>query len=163
MHYTQFFQNLRNAKGLTIEKLARQARRHRNTVLNVEAGRRVKFKTIVELMTKMGYPMQSEEMKTVALLWLEDASGIPFSRPDVAASARKALSDYRATNRQAIRHLDTAILEAGLDAAQIELLAYAAGHPEMLLIISSIRDLVNGRGPRQEISELKVADEKGSG
>src|SRR5690606_41157894 len=87
MHYTQLFRNLREAKGLTLEALATRARCHRNTVINVESGRPVKFKTISRLVQKMGYAADSEDMKSVALLWLESASGIRFSQPAVAAQA----------------------------------------------------------------------------
>ena len=105
MHYTQLFRKLREARGLTLEALAKLARRHRNTVINVESGRPVKFKTIAELMVKMGYGTKSAEMKAIALLWLEAVSGIPFSQPETEAGARKAVAGYQASARQAARQL----------------------------------------------------------
>jgi transcriptional regulator with XRE-family HTH domain len=161
MHYTQLFRNLREAKGLTLEALARLARRHRNTVINVESGRPVKFKTVAELMAKMGYSANSSEMKSMALLWLESVSGIPFSRPEVETSARKAVAAYRSTARQAARNLDGAIARAGLDASQIELLIFAVRHPETIAIIDGVRTLAAELSAEQDRSpQLKVAEEE---
>jgi transcriptional regulator with XRE-family HTH domain len=157
--YTQLFRSLREAKGLTLEQLARQARRHRNTVINVESGRPVKFKTIAELMVRMGYASHSPEMKGIAMLWLESVSGIPFSRPEAEAAARKTIGGHRAASRQAARNLDDAIARTGLDASQIELLAFAVRHPEALSILDSIRSLVSQFKPGPEAAELKVAEE----
>jgi transcriptional regulator with XRE-family HTH domain len=159
MHYTQLFRNLREAKGLTLEGLAHQAHRHRNTVINVESGRPVKFKTVAELMAKMGYAAQSPEMKSMALLWLEAVSGIPFSRPEIEAAARKTLAGYRSAARQAARQLEVAVARAGLDGSQIELLTFAARHPEVLSILGSVRSLAAELGSDEEATELKVAEE----
>jgi transcriptional regulator with XRE-family HTH domain len=141
MHYTQLFRKLREAKGLTIEELAARARRHRNTVINVESGRPVKFRTIAELMLKMGYGDASPEMKAVALLWLESVSGIPFSQPEAAGAARKVVAGLRAGARQAARNLEAAILQSNLEADQIGLLIFAARHPQALAILEHVRDL----------------------
>jgi len=46
MDYMQLFRSLREQRGLTLEQLAKLARLHRNTVVNIESGRPVKFKTI---------------------------------------------------------------------------------------------------------------------
>src|SRR3990172_7249498 len=56
MHYTQLFRQLREARELSIDALAGRAKCHRNTVINVEKGRGVKFDTLADLMAKMGYP-----------------------------------------------------------------------------------------------------------
>lgn len=163
MDYTRFFRNLREAKGLTIEELARRARRHRNTVVNVESGRPVKFRTIAELMLKMGYGPNSPETKGIALLWLESVSGIPFSQPETEAAARKAVSGYRAAARQAARRLDEAMVQAGLDAAQIELLTAAVRQPAFLSVLDSLRQLAEDLASGSRTADLKVAEDKRQG
>jgi len=163
MHYTRLFRNLREAKGLTLEALARKARRHRNTVINVESGRPVKFKTIAELMVKMGYAAGSPEMKSVALLWLEAVSSIPFSQPETEAAARRTIAGYRAATRPAVRQLDEAIARAGLDPAQIDLLAFAVRHPGVLAMLENLRrlaaDLAEEQAGDGAAAVLKVAED----
>ncbi len=159
MHYTQLFRKLREAKGLTLEALAQLAHRHRNTVINVESGRPVKFKTIAELMVKMGYNAASGEMRAIALLWLEAVSGIPFSQSETEGAARKALGGYRASARQAVRQLDEAISRAGLDVAQIELLAFAARTPGMLAVLDSVRALAVDLATDEIAAEREVAED----
>jgi transcriptional regulator with XRE-family HTH domain len=159
MHYTQLFRKLREAKGLTLEALAKLARRHRNTVINVESGRPVKFKTVAELMVKMGYGSKSPEMKAIALLWLEAVSGIPFSQPETEAGARKAVSGYQASARQAARQLDEVVARASLDVGQIELLAFAARNPGVLAILGNIRALATELAVGERILEREVAED----
>jgi transcriptional regulator with XRE-family HTH domain len=159
MHYAQLFRKLREAKGLTLEALAQLARRHRNTVINVESGRPVKFKTIAELMVKMGYNPASGEMKAMALLWLESVSGIPFSQPETEAAARKALGGYRASARQAVRQLDDAIARAGLEVAQIELLTFAARTPGLLEVLRTVRALAIDLSAGEMAAEREVAED----
>lgn len=164
MHYTQLFRNLRDAKGLTLEQLAGLGRLHRNTIVNIESGRPVKFKTIAELMQKMGYAANSAEMKSMALLWLESLSGIPFSRTEAETAARKAITSYRSTTRQTARQLDEAVTDANLTPDQIKLLIFATKHPEIIAIIRDIRDLAtdlaaaDGNAPL-----LKAAEDPGEG
>src|SRR5271155_1002489 len=122
MHYTQLFRTLRVEKGVTIEELARLARCHRNTVANVESGRPVKFKTISRLMIELGYGANSAEMKSLALLWLEAVSGMPFSKPEIARAARKKIGAYRSAARQTARQLNQAVAAAGLSPEHIRLL-----------------------------------------
>lgn len=159
MHYTQLFRNFREARELTIEELARLSRRHRNTVVNVESGRPVKFKTIAELMVKMGYSAHSAEMKSVALLWLEAVSGIPFSQTETETSARKTIAGYRSTARQITRRLDDAVVQAGLNEAQVQLLIFAVRHPEVLTMLESIHDLVAQLSAEADRPTLKVAED----
>lgn len=159
MHYTQLFRSLREAKGLTLEGLAELAGCHRNTVTNVESGRPVKFKTISELMEKMGYTAASPELKSIALLWLEAVSGIPFSRPQTEAAAFKAISGYRRSLRDAARQLETVVVNRSLPARQIDLLLFAARHPEVLAIIENVRDLMASMAADDDVPELKVAEE----
>jgi transcriptional regulator with XRE-family HTH domain len=159
MHYTQLFRKLREAKGLTLEALAGLAHRHRNTVINVESGRPVKFKTIAELMVRMGYGAKSAEMKGIALLWLEAVSGIPFSQPEIEAGARKAVAGYQAGARQAARQLDEAVARAGLEVGQIELLAFAARNPGVLAILRDLRALAIDLAAGERMAEREVAED----
>ncbi len=159
MHYTQLFRSLREAKGLTLEGLAELAGCHRNTVTNVESGRPVKFKTVSDLMEKMGYTARSAEMKSLALLWLESVSGIPFSEPRTEAAALKAVSGYRKSTRDSARQLEAEIVKRGLPARQIDLLIYAIRHPEALAILENVRDLVATLNAAPDTPALKVAED----
>ena len=142
MNYTQLFRTLREAKGLTHDGLARLADCHRNTVINVESGRPVKFKTVAELMLKMGYDADSTEMKSVALLWLESISGINFTLDRNAAEARKKIAKYRATEREAAQILADAVISERLSVEQIRALLFAAGRPEVITILENLRDMI---------------------
>src|SRR5581483_6746854 len=62
MNYTRQFRQLREAKNLSREQLAALAGCHRNTVINIETGRPVKFSTIADLLQKMGHARESPEM-----------------------------------------------------------------------------------------------------
>lgn len=159
MHYTQLFRSLREAKGLTLEGLAELADCHRNTVTNVESGRPVKFKTIAELMEKMGYSAKSTQLKTMALLWLEAVSGVPFSQPRTEATALKSISGYRRTLREAARQLETEVINRSLPTRHVELLLYAARHPEMLAILENVRDLVAKLNTSSHVREHRVAED----
>lgn len=160
--YTQLFRKLRESRGLTLEQLAELARVHRNTVVNIEGGRPVKFKTIARLMKKMGYAADSTEMKSVALLWLESVSGIPFSRADAEGTARQAIAGYRSPARQAARRLDAAVAAASLTPADIDLLVFAARQPEVLAILEQIRRLTETSSTPatdDNVAELRAAAE----
>lgn len=161
MDYTQLFRSLREARDLGLEELAEKAGVHRNTVVNIESGRPVKFKTVAALMQTMGYAAGSAEMRSMALLWLEAVSGIPFSRPDAEASARKAISGFRSPARQAARELENAVVRANLTPEQIQLLIFAVREPEVLAAIERIqafsRDLA-ARSPSAERLRLAAED-----
>ena len=158
MQYTQLFRRLREQKGLSHEALAKLARCHRNTVINVESGRPVKFKTIAGLMGKMGYATDSHEMASLALLWLESVSGVDLADPSTLGPVRQKLAAYDRPAGQAAQRLLEAVRRARLAEREIRLLAYAAQHPEMLAIIDSIKDLVESTAA--EPVELKVAEDK---
>lgn len=158
MEYTQLFRRLREQKGLSHEALAKLARVHRNTIVNVENGRQVKIKTLAGLMAKMGYPTDSPEMASLALLWLEATSGIDLADPAALKPIRQKLASYERASSQAAQHLGDAIRRAKLDDRAIRLLSYAALRPEMLAIIQSIKDLVQTTGELD--TELKVAEDK---
>jgi transcriptional regulator with XRE-family HTH domain len=159
MHYTQLFRSFREAKGLTLEELAELADCHRNTVTNVESGRPVKFKTIADLMGKMGYTADSPETRSIALLWLEAVSGIPFSSPRTETAAIKAVSGYRRTQKDAARQLEAEAVKQGLPTRQIDLLIYAIRHPEILSILENVRDLVASLNAAPDSADLKVAED----
>ena len=135
-------------------------RRHRNTILNVESGRPVKFKTIAELMVRMGYPANSPEMGGIALLWLESVTGIPLSQPDVEAAARKVIATYGTSARTAARRLHEAIHRSSLTPEQIDLLVYAASQPNVLNIVNLVRIQVKGQAGIDPTEHLKVAEDK---
>lgn len=160
MDYTQLFRKLREDNGLTLEQLSELARMHRNTVVNIEAGRPVKFKTIAALMAKMGYGASSPELKSMALLWLEAVSGIPFSRSEPQTAAKKLISSYRSSARQAVQRLEKEVLAANLDAQQIGHLIFAARNPELLSVLESVRDLTTSLASRNRVpAELKAAED----
>jgi transcriptional regulator with XRE-family HTH domain len=157
MQYAQLFRRLREQKGLSHEALAKLARCHRNTVLNVEGGRPVKFKTIARLMAKMGYASDSSEMAGLALLWVESVSGVNLADPATLAPVRQKLAVYDRSLGQAGRQLMDAVRQAKLDERRIRLLAFAARRPEMLAILESIQDLLHDASGG---SQLKVAEDK---
>jgi len=159
MHYTELFRSLREARGLTLDQLAKQARRHRNTVVNVESGRPVKFKTIAGLMVRMGYGKQSGEMLSIGLLWLEAVSGIAFSQPKTQRRAQEAVARYRAPARAAALELEHVLGSGALNAEQIGLLLFAARRPEVLSIIASVRALAVDFSQQRDDPELRAAEE----
>jgi len=141
MNYTQLFRNLRESKNLTHDALAKLAGCHRNTVINVESGRPVKFKTIAELMSKMGFDLYSPETKSMALLWLEGVSGINVTHEQSVSDAHERIAQYRATEKEAVQLLGETIMREHLSVEQIHTLYYAAQHPEAIAIVESIRKL----------------------
>jgi transcriptional regulator with XRE-family HTH domain len=158
MQYTQLFRRLREQKGLSHEALAKLARVHRNTVLNVESGRQVKFKTVARLMARMGYAAESPEMASLALSWLESVSGVNLADPATLGPARQKLVAYDRSLGQAAKQLVDAVRQARLDERRIRLLAFAARRPEMLTILESIQGLLEASAPGR--AELKVAEDK---
>ncbi|MEJ1973635.1 MAG: helix-turn-helix transcriptional regulator [Lacunisphaera sp.] len=159
MQYTQLFRKLREQKGLSHETLAKLARCHRNTVVNVESGRRVKFQTMARLMEKMGYPTNSPEMATLALLWLESVSGLDLADPTTLGQARQKLSGYTRSAGQAGQQLTDAIRRARLNERQIRLLAFAAQRVAVLAIIESVQDLLADKGA-DSATDLRAAEDK---
>jgi len=146
MNYTQLFKNLREAKGFTHDALADLVGCHRNTVINVESGRPVKFKTIAELMAKMGYEISSPEAKSIALLWLEAISGINLTQENISNEAHECIARYRASENEAIQLLGERIRHEHLKVSQIQTLYYAVENPDVISILESIRTLREGNG-----------------
>jgi transcriptional regulator with XRE-family HTH domain len=142
MHYTQLFRTLRESKGLSHEGLARKAACHRNTVINVEGGRPVKFKTIAELMAVLGYGSDSTELKSIALLWLESISGVNLTSEQSATAARESITRYRAAEQDAAQLLADTAIAKHLSVDQIQALLFATNRPEIINILENIRDLV---------------------
>jgi transcriptional regulator with XRE-family HTH domain len=142
MHYTQLFRTLRESKGLSHEGLAKKAACHRNTVINVEGGRPVKFKTIAELMAVLGYGSESTELKSIALLWLESISGVNLTSEQSAAAARDSITRYRATEQDAAQLLADTAIAKHLSVDQIHALLFATSRPEIITILENIRELV---------------------
>lgn len=145
MNYTQLFRNLRESKNLTHDGLAKLVGCHRNTVINVESGRPVKFKTIAELMAKMGYDSNSPETKSIALLWLESISGINLTQEESSSEAHERIAQYRASEKEAAQLLGELIMREHLTVNQIRTLYYAAEKPEVIHIVENIRKL-SGQG-----------------
>lgn len=141
MNYTQLFRSLRESKGLTHDGLAKLAGCHRNTVINVESGRPVKFKTIAELMSKMGYSTLSPETKSIALLWLEAISGINLTQEQSSADAYERIAQYRASEKEAVQLLSEEVMRKHLTVQQIRTLYYAVNHGEVISILENIRKL----------------------
>ena len=141
MGYPEQFKTFREARGIAREQLAKRARCHRNTVINVESGRPVKFGTIVMLMDTMGYPADSSETKRLALLWLESVTGIRIS-PTESLSATGPAEPARSLPRTSTQ-LQAEVTRRRLGLEDIELLTFAARHRKVLLALKAIRDLVD--------------------
>ncbi|HVU33710.1 MAG TPA: helix-turn-helix transcriptional regulator [Opitutaceae bacterium] len=134
MGYSEQFQRYREARGLTREQLAARADCHRNTVINVESGRPVKFATIIHLMHHLGYGRDSNETRLLALLWLEGVTGIHINGTDTTALA----SDHAGRFQQ----LAHDISGRRLTRDDVELLGFAARNRKVLNALRAIRDLV---------------------
>ena len=161
MHYTQLFRTLRETKGLSHESLAKKAACHRNTVINVEGGRPVKFKTITELMTVMGYDSDSTELKSIALLWLESISGVNLTSEHEMGEARRSIAHYHATEQEAAQRLADTVIAKHLSTDQIHALLFASGRPAIIDILENIRSLVEqSELSGAEETTLQVAEEK---
>ena len=159
MHYTQLFRTLRESKGLSHEGLAKKAACHRNTVINVEGGRPVKFKTIAELMAVLGYGCESTELKSIALLWLESISGVNLTSEHGAAAARDSITRYRATVQDAAQLLADTVVAKRLSVDQIHALLFATSRPAIITILENIRELVGQPTPGEnEKTALQDAD-----
>lgn len=159
MHYTLFFRQLREQKGMTHDTLARLARCHRNTVVNVEAGRPVRFDTLARLATKMGYASDSPEIASLALLWLEAVSGLDLADPATLGQTRQKIATYNRSTSRAAAKLEETVRRAGLPETDIRLLTRAAGSPELLSILRSICDLLPAAA-EEETPHLRVAEDK---
>lgn len=159
MDYTLLFRKLREEKGLTLDALARLSRCHRNTIVNVESGRRVRLKTLIQLVQKMGYPPDSDEMRSVLLLYFERITDIPFSQAKTRQATQKAIATYRSGVRQAAQQLQETVLQTGLTEEQVGLLLYAARNRYALEVLSAFRRNVLDLAASQSEPDLKVAED----
>ena len=141
MDYTEFFRQLRTQKGFTHDTLANLAGVHRNTVINLEQNRQVKFKTVALLLNVMGYEMESPEMRRIALLWLEAVSGIHFTLQEVIREKKKMDREYRKSKKSTIDLLNTTIAERNLTEEKLKNLLMAIEHEEVMDILSNARKL----------------------
>lgn len=158
MQHARLFRKLREQRGLTLDALARLARRHRNTIINLENGRPVKFATVARLMEKLGYSTDSPEMAGMALLWVESVSGVSLSSPGKMSDARQKLASYQRDAQRLVLQLSETIRRAALEEREIRLLNFAASRPEILQIIGAVHDLLQeGSG---DLAALKVAENK---
>jgi DNA-binding XRE family transcriptional regulator len=162
MNYTQFFKKLREEKKLTHDSLAKLARCHRNTVVNLENGRPVKFRTIAELMLVMGYGSDSVELRSVALLWLESISGIQLARDDSNEDARRRISLYRASEKDAAQLLCNTVLSKQLTVDQIRTLLFAASKPEVIQLLEHVRTVMIKARAAKDDSDLTDPPVKGA-
>lgn len=159
MQYPVFFRQLREQKGLSHEALARLARCHRNTVVNVEGGRPVKFATLARLVTKMGYATDSPELASLALLWLESVSGLDLAEPASLGAARQKLAVYQRSAGRAVQSLADTIRREGLRETDIRLLEFAARRPEVISILRSICDLLPAEAD-DDTPTLRAAEDR---
>ncbi|MBA3848782.1 MAG: hypothetical protein C0502_02145 [Opitutus sp.] len=159
MHYTQFFRRLREDRGLSHEALARLARCHRNTVVNVESGRPVKFSTLARLAGKMGIASDAPEMASLALLWVEAVSGLDLADPSALGPARQKIATYHRSTGRAVGQLQEAVRRAGLPESDIRLLTLAARRPELLSILRSICELLPPEA-EEAAPALRAAEDK---
>lgn len=143
MGYPEQFKAYREARGLSREQLSKRAACHRNTVINLESGRPVKFGTITQLMEKMGYPADSDETKQLAILWLEAVTGVQVSRAE--AQRLGGAIDRAARQRSGLPALEAELSRRRLGREDIDLLRFAASHRKVLNALKAIRELVPER------------------
>lgn len=158
MDYMRQFRQLRETKGLSREQLASRAGCHRNTVINIETGRPVKFRTIADLLGTMGYSEQSAEIKQVALLWLEATTGVKLSTGEAERTVSRLKTSYRRSVQTSQEALTRAVETAGLSRDEIDLLTFAAQEPAVRAILQSVRDLVSSERDVEPERELRVAE-----
>lgn len=141
MEYSEQFRVFREARKFGREQLAEKAGCHRNTVINVETGRPVKFETVAALMEELGYARTSPETKLLALLWLESVTGIAVTLSEARELRRSANVDA------ARQELDAAL--ASLRPDELELITFAASHKEIVQVLRAIRTLVSANASNE--------------
>lgn len=142
MKYHGLFRKLRERHGLSLSALAARAGCHRNTVINLEKGRPVKFKTIADLMGQMGYESDSPEMSSMALLWVESVSGVRLASSRSLSNARRRVAAMRSGMHGAVEQLALCLKSSGLDESAVDLLHFAAAHPAVLRMIAEVRPML---------------------
>jgi transcriptional regulator with XRE-family HTH domain len=145
MKYYHFFRILREAKKLSHEDVARLAGCHRNTVINAESRRPIKFKTIAHLMAKMGYAKDSEELMSMALLWIESASGIALSQVKTLEKARAFLGRAGSGSDKDLQVLISTVVHEHLTREEIQALIFVAGNRDFFELVMKLQMLVQGK------------------
>jgi transcriptional regulator with XRE-family HTH domain len=92
MTFKEYIRNLRLKRGLTHDEIAKKAKMHRNSVINAESGRPMKIDTVRDIVMAMGCP---EEFPTVAMLWLQERSGLDLSGQGTIEWMDKAVKSLR--------------------------------------------------------------------
>jgi transcriptional regulator with XRE-family HTH domain len=142
MGYSEQFKAFREARGVSSEELARRARCHRNTVVNVESGRPVKFATLLMLMETLGYKPESRETKLLAVLWLEAITGVRVSLNDTPRATAEKANGSRTASR-ASDELQAEVAQRRLKREDVELLTFAARHRKVLHALKAIHELLD--------------------
>jgi transcriptional regulator with XRE-family HTH domain len=138
MEYAAKFTAFREARKLSQNGLAALAGCHRNTVVNVERGRAVKFATIAGLMEKMGYSKQSGETRKLALLWFQATTGIGVRLDETG------IIDLSRKRSPAVLRAELAARLKRMDQADIEIVHFAVANREIMNALKAIRCLVEG-------------------
>lgn len=133
MKYTDLFKTMRESKKLTHEQLGAAAGCHRNTVINVETGRPVKFKTIAKLMTAMKAP--KADLAIMALLWVESTSGLELVGN---TRATQKLAELKKPEELALDALREKAKKLPVD--EINILAWAAVNCGALQMLKGLKD-----------------------
>lgn len=137
MTFPEYFRQLREESGQSYDSLANLAGIHRNTIINLEQNRSVKFKTVALLLQIMGHDENSEVTRRAALLWLEGVSGIHFSLKEVIREKKKMDRDYRKSKKSSIDILTTSISEKNLSEAEVGFLLATVENEELMNILKS--------------------------
>jgi transcriptional regulator with XRE-family HTH domain len=157
MHYSLLFRQLREKSKLSVVALAEKAGVNRNTVLNVESGRRVRVRTLAHLIAHLGDNITSAEANAVLLAWVEAESGVAITKASVTRAQDKIVKYSRST-AEATGELVEAIRTGRLKEADIRMLSLVATTPAVLSIVRSICDLLPQAD--EDLSELKVAEDR---
>lgn len=144
-------------------ELANKAGTSRSTVINAEdESKTVRFSTVALLMKALGFDKASNEMREVALLWLEAETGVRFEGMTDALIARHAIiSGEQVRNSDLLDELSVAIAVNGLSPSHIQLLTWAVSRPPALEILDFAKQLEN-YPERGERAVLRVAEDQAS-
>jgi transcriptional regulator with XRE-family HTH domain len=130
MNYQSFFKELRTQNGLSHAQVAEKTGCHRNTVINVERGRPVRFATISKMMASMG--ATEEQTKTMAMLWVGGTAHLEVTGESEAwASASQPMKTAWANLK---KHLDA------MDSDQLETMGWVAASPSLLKALKIIKE-----------------------
>lgn len=143
--------------------LAKKAGTSRSTVINAEDEKtQVRFSTVQLLLNAMGYGQDSNEMRELALLWLEGETGVRFAGMSDALRARHMMiSSEQVRNSDLLESLSNAVAENALTPSQIQLLIWATSRSPALEILDYARQLEHGSDSNSSLQLLgAVAEEQ---